>query len=405
VTVDSTNEVGAYNAIAYGSDDLPVIAYYDNTFGNLKIIKCSLPDCSDTSPTGNKITLVDETNDVGRSASIAVPADGLPVVSYWDLTNSLLKVLKCSLADCSDNSPSGNLITAIDTGGSNDIALGNDDLPVIVYNDGAAEELMFVKCTDPTCSSPIPTPILLDTSKDSGGSPRIAMTTDGRPMIVYIEGIKMFYLVCNDDSCSNGTSIPRVDIAGGGPVIVFWPVVALSTDEKPVIAYWRLPNGTNTMQVVRCADLNCSVIDSDQLVDNTFLRVPNRYDMTVPADNFPILVYDEFNLGGQLTVRKCHDPQCLSSLAERFSTVTGVWFTSIAISPDGFPIISSSDSTSGFDLKVTKCYDPKCDPTVQLCTVEGGPTMIASGNLNIGATALTKTHLKAMLCKGLGLYC
>ena len=50
---------------------------------------------------GNVFTTVDDpVNSVGRHSSIAIGADGLPVISYQDITAGALRVLKCGTRTC-----------------------------------------------------------------------------------------------------------------------------------------------------------------------------------------------------------------------------------------------------------------------------------------------------------------
>ena len=44
-TLDSTDNMGQYSAITIGTDGLPVIAYFDGTNYNLKVVKCTNPFC------------------------------------------------------------------------------------------------------------------------------------------------------------------------------------------------------------------------------------------------------------------------------------------------------------------------------------------------------------------------
>src|SRR5512138_1851477 len=51
-------------------------------------------------PAGNTIRVVDSGGDVGRYTSIAVGADGLPIIAYYDATNADLKIAHCDDATC-----------------------------------------------------------------------------------------------------------------------------------------------------------------------------------------------------------------------------------------------------------------------------------------------------------------
>ncbi len=100
-TVDSNvGNVGAYSSIAVPSDGRRVISYYDTTNGNLKMVKCGNASCSN----GNTITAIDNVNTFGSfvsgTSSVVIPSDGRPVISYHDVNNGKLKVVKCSNAAC-----------------------------------------------------------------------------------------------------------------------------------------------------------------------------------------------------------------------------------------------------------------------------------------------------------------
>jgi hypothetical protein len=54
-------------------------------------------------PRTNTIRTLDSTGGVGEYTSIAIGADGFPVISYYDITNADLKVAKCANAQCLNN--------------------------------------------------------------------------------------------------------------------------------------------------------------------------------------------------------------------------------------------------------------------------------------------------------------
>jgi hypothetical protein len=89
--------VGEFTSIAIGADGYPAISYRDGTAGALKVAKCVNAACTGTS---TLTTVDDPANAVGEFTSIAIGADGFPVVSYRDFTAKALKVAKCHTPNC-----------------------------------------------------------------------------------------------------------------------------------------------------------------------------------------------------------------------------------------------------------------------------------------------------------------
>jgi hypothetical protein len=145
--VDTTGNVGDYSSIALGADGLPVISYRDIANGDLKVAKCGNPACT----SANTLTTVDSAGDVGYLGSIALGSDGLPVISYYDNTNHALKVAKCANAACTGTSTLTTVDRSADVGWFASITLGADGLPVISYYDVANGDLKVVKCSSATC--------------------------------------------------------------------------------------------------------------------------------------------------------------------------------------------------------------------------------------------------------------
>ena len=124
--------MGFHTSIAIGADGLPVISYQDQTADALEVVKCGNATCS----AGNTISVVDDpANLVGLYTSIVIGTDGLPVISYHDETAGALMVARCGNAACS----AGNTITTVDdtdvVGAFTSIAIGTDGFPVISYQD------------------------------------------------------------------------------------------------------------------------------------------------------------------------------------------------------------------------------------------------------------------------------
>ena len=173
-TLDSTGAVGEYTSIAIGTDGFPVISYYDFTNRDLKVAKCGDASCS---PALVTLRTLDSTMVVGEYTCIAIGADGFPVISYHDYTNGDLKVAKCGDASCSPAFVTLRTLDSIgDVGRYTSIAIGADGLPVISYDDSTNGDLKVAKCGDTTCS---PASVTLRTLDSTGRCGRLQLLAIG----------------------------------------------------------------------------------------------------------------------------------------------------------------------------------------------------------------------------------
>ena len=139
------DDVGIFKpSIAIGADGLPVISYDSGNGTSLQVGKCGNEACTVFS----HVTV--DGGSTGTS-SIAIGPDGLPIISYNNFADSDLKVVKCGDGGCTG----GNVITTVDAPGSvgrqSSIAIGADGLPIISYFDGNAFDLRVTKCATRTC--------------------------------------------------------------------------------------------------------------------------------------------------------------------------------------------------------------------------------------------------------------
>ncbi len=237
-SVDITGVTGDFPAIALDASGIPVIAYEDSATVDLKIVKCGNATCT----SGNTYNTVDSAGDVGTHNSIAIPADGLPVVSYADGNpNFDLKVLKCGNAACS----AGNTVTTVDSAGSvgaySSIAISLDGFPVISYQDSTNADLKVMKCGNATCTSGN-TITTVDSVGSVGQYTSIAVPADGRPYISYYDttNTNLKVLRCGNAACSSGNVATTVDSLGD---MGLYSSIALNTSDSPVVAYYDNSNG------------------------------------------------------------------------------------------------------------------------------------------------------------------
>ena len=87
ITRDGSGDAGQYTSVAIGADGLALISYYDATNRDLKVAHCSNQAC-----TSATISSLDRTGDVGQYTSIALGSDDRGLITYYDATNGDLKV-------------------------------------------------------------------------------------------------------------------------------------------------------------------------------------------------------------------------------------------------------------------------------------------------------------------------
>src|SRR5439155_869968 len=148
--VDSQDNVGWTPSIAIGIDGNPVISYAKGSTGDLKVARCNDPLCSNGDET---LSTVESADDVGREDSLAIAADGNPVVRYYAISSHTLKVAPCNDPACV---PGGETLTAVDrtgvVGEFSSLAIGADGNPVISYLDATNVDLKVARCNDPGCT-------------------------------------------------------------------------------------------------------------------------------------------------------------------------------------------------------------------------------------------------------------
>jgi hypothetical protein len=145
VTLSAVDSVlGFDSSITIGTDGNPVVAYDDGLPGHLKVVRCNDPACAN----GDEAPSTVDTATAGGGAfiSLAIGTDGNPVIGYYDGTTGHLKVARCNDAACSGGNEALSIVDSSDwVGSSNSLAISTDGNPVISYADSTNEDLKVAR--------------------------------------------------------------------------------------------------------------------------------------------------------------------------------------------------------------------------------------------------------------------
>jgi hypothetical protein len=339
-TLDSSGQKGAYSSITIGIDGLPIISYRDNTNRVLKVAHCEDIACK----SAKKVSI---SGSDGGHHSITVGSDGLPIISS---SYRGVRVIHCDDLAC-DSYSVETFDTTLTVAPKTSITIGTDSLPIISYYDGNNGYLKVLHCDDLACSSASMN--IVDSNGIVGDFPSITIGSDGLPIISYYDRSNKDLKVahCNDLTCASATT-QTLDSVGD---VGFYTSISIGTDGSPVIGYWDLTN--RDLKIAHCDDVICSSV-SLTIVDS--VGDVGRYtSVSIGSDGFPVISYED-RTNNVLKVAHCNNASCSS--ASR-TTVDNTWgdMSAISIGMDGLPIISYRD-VSNLDLKVVHCSNLLCIP-------------------------------------------
>ncbi len=238
---------GSFASIAIGVDGLPIISYR-GFGGHLKVAHCDDVICNlatQNSP--------DSTDDA-YFFSTTIGADGLPIISYEDMSTLTLRVAHCSDLACSSATFS-TVDSAAWVGQDNAIAIGGDGLPVISYSDNTNSDLKVAHCIDFACTGATLT--TLDSEGNVGAFNSIAIGSDSLPVISYLDltNGKLKIAHCNDAACGSAVFSIISDATGGGGV---YTSIAIGADRWPVISNTGYTGEGYSLKAVHCVDELCT---------------------------------------------------------------------------------------------------------------------------------------------------
>lgn len=347
----ATSVSAGYTSIAIGADGLPIISYRSvGASVGLKVAHCNDLTCS-----GDAEYMLD-TGDVGQFSSITIGTDGFPIISYYDAANDDLKVAHCDDVTCSSVTPN-TVDSTGNVGQYTSIAIGSDGLPIISYYDATDHDLEFAHCSNAACSSA--TLRTLVSTNDVGKYSSIALGVDGLPIIGYFDDTNntLQVLHCKDNTCSTqDTPVTIDDVATAGHISI-----AIGVDGRAIVAYC----GNLALRVAHCDNTRCSTA-TKKILDFGSPNPPFLYgyytSIMMRANGLPIISYYALTQA-DLKVALCNDFACSEANLHTLDSAGDVGkYTSITLGADGLPIISYIETATTNNLKTLHCANVLCVP-------------------------------------------
>ena len=292
----SGNFNGQSTSIVLDSVGNPVVSYLHNTALELRVLHCGDPTCS----SGNTVATPDPGTS-GGFTSLQLDASGYPVISHWGGSTGGLKVLHCGNPTCTAGNSLATPDTSPDVGLYTSLELDSSGNPVVSYYDQTNSDLKVLHCGNPNCTAGniIATP---DTA-DAGAFTSLELDSSGDPVVSYYRwsGGDLNLLHCGNPNCTAGNSINSVDTGG------WYSSLALDSSGFPVVSHWRIVE--EDLRVTHCNDVNCAGGNESHATPDSLGNVGVTSALVLDAGGHPVVSYlDVTNF--DLKVLHCGNANC-----------------------------------------------------------------------------------------------
>lgn len=266
--IDNSGSTGALGSLELNASGNPVISYHSFTEAALKLVVCGNLTCT----SGNTITTVDNAGNVGWFTSLELNASGNPVIAYYDITNTSLKIAVCGNSNCT----SGNVFTTLDNTGSVGgflyMDLNNSGFPVVSYWDADNSDLKVAVCDTTTCGLAAVqfnpnTPITLNETAGTINIPVELVVGGGMLMSPLSATIQYTGTAANGQDFTGATTVTFTN-AGGFPPGTYMQNLVLNVindtidelDETITLTITNAPVGVNGTRQIAIVDNDTSAV-------------------------------------------------------------------------------------------------------------------------------------------------
>lgn len=296
----SSGGAGEFLDMAIGLDGLAYISLYDDSTSPAVEHDLDLLHCADVACSSSTTVSIDTSGTVGQSNSIAIRPNGLPVISYRDLTNQELKFAFCENSSCSEV-----VLTSVDAVYDpvhTEVIIGFDELPLIAYRSSGATSLHVAHCTNEKCTASTQTTV--DATANTGEYVSLAVGSDGFVVMAYFDRTSDSLKVrhCTILDCSTSESNVADNSGSSGK----WPSIVVGTDGNPVVFFED--QFSSALKMIKCKDNACSDTLSKFLVKEGIAGRKNVGVLNPSGD--PIVLFENLD-NEEINVLSCANDLCL----------------------------------------------------------------------------------------------
>ncbi len=291
-------EGNGYTRMVLDSSGFPVFAYYEFSGKDLVVVHCNDTQCAGANENEN---IVDSTGDVGNYLSLQLDSSGFPVISYYGATSSDLKLAHCNDVNCAGGNENVNIVdSAVNGGQFTSLLLDSSGFPVISYYDISNSSLKLAHCNDVNCAGSNETLNTVDNTAQDGVRTDLALDSSGFPVIFYNEssvGMKLTH--CNDVNCAGANETTNTIEANSSNG--YQLSLRLDSSGFPVVSY-SAGSGSVFTRVVHCDDVNCVAAGNSSATLTSSTGGSNN-QLVLDASGYPVVID-----GAKLY--RCSDASC-----------------------------------------------------------------------------------------------